>query len=448
MARHKIFLAVTLAATLCMTGAETWAAKKRQDSVQLLLIKRQYKTAVVQLQANAKAGNTKAQYQLANLYRLGLGVEVDWDKARFWYSKAAAGGSAKAQKILKRMNVAIPNSQKPAALRGNTMGVEGEADFKSLAERNVQGQSWLTLASARGLPKVIDKLTRTPDPAFKNIASEALLAAARSGKVGTVAILLNKGADPNSKDSAGQSATMVAASYGKVDALRTLVAVTPDLVAKDNKGVSALGKTSTYCNLEAFKLLSEAGAKDKEPPTPTLARILQNCDHPEVYFKDARPNALNATDTSGRSVFWYASAKLEADQVKTLVTAGADPMLADLQGFTPLHAAAIAGRADNIAVLLNAAADPASLTNNGVTALMLASYVGCTECLQTLPHDSQALDSKDAVGNSALMYALLGKQKAAANALISFGANANAQNVSGDTPKKLGKRIAQKLGSE
>lgn len=446
MAQHKIFIAVTLAATLCLTSTETWAAKKRQDNVQSLLIKRQYKAALAQLQSNAKAGNPKAQYQLANLYRLGLGVQVDREKATFWYGKAAAGGNAKAKKILKRLNIAIPNSEKPTGIRGNTNSAGGEPDFRSLADRKVQGQSWLTLAAARGLPAVIEKLTNQQTRTQKDDTDQALIVAARSGKAGTVAILLNKGANPNSKDSAGQTATMVAASYGKIDTLRTLVAVVPDLLALDEKGVGALGKTSINCNSDAFKFLSEAGARDKENPTPTLTRVLQNCDHPEVFFKDARPNALNATDALGRSVFWHAAGKLNADLLNTLLTAGADPTLADQQGYTPLHSAALSGRADNIKVLLNAAIDPAVPTAQGVTALMLSAFVGCVDCLQVLPHERSALDAKDKTGNSALMYALLGKHKATANALISWGANLNAQNASGDTPRKLGKRITAELG--
>jgi ankyrin repeat protein len=446
MAQLKFYFAVAMTASLFLTSTSAWPAKKRQDSVQSLLIKRQYKAALGQLQASAKAGNTKAQYQLANLYRLGLGGAVDLEKATFWYGKAAAGGHVKAKKILKRLRVPIPDTEKQIGLRGNAKSAPGEPDYNGLTERKVKGQTWLTLAAARGLPAVIDKLTKQPNPDFKTASGEALLAAARSGKAGTVAILLNRGADPNSKDSTGQSATMIAASYGKVDALRTLVAVVPDLVARDDSGLGALGKTSMYCNLEAFKLLSDAGAKDKDASTPTLTRILQNCDHPEIYFKDARPNALNATDAAGRSVFWHAAAKLDAEQLSALLTAGADPTLADQDGYTPLHAAASAGRADNITVLLKGVVGPTNPAANGATPLMLAAYVGCADCLQNLPHQGAALDAKDAAGNSALMYAVLGHQKNSANMLVSFGANLNAQNESGDTPKKLGRRIAMELG--
>jgi ankyrin repeat protein len=445
MAQHKLYLAVALTVSLFLTNAPAWSAKKRQDNVQSLLVKRQYKAALGPLQANAKAGSAKAQYQLGNLYRLGLGVAVDREKAAYWYGKAATGGHAKAKRILKRMSVPIPKTEKQIGLRVNTKSPEGEPDFRVLAERKVKGQSWLTLAAARGLPAVIDNLTKKPDTTFKNTSGDALLAAARSGKAGTVAILLNKGADPNSKDSAGQSATMIAASYGRVDTLRTLVAVVPDLVMNDNKGISVLGKSSVNCNVDAYKLLSDAGAKDKDASTPTLTRILQNCDHADVYFKDARPNALNATDAAGRSVFWHAAGKLDAVQLGALLAAGADPILADQQGYTPLHAAALAGRADNIAVLLSAVAGQTSSSINGVTPLMLAAYVGCVDCIQKLPHENVAINAKDNAGNSALMYAVLGKQKRSAEVLVSFGANLNAQNESGDTPIKLGKRIAMEL---
>ena len=48
----------------------------------------------------AEQGNADAQYLLGNCYIGGLGVEKDKVEAVKWFSKAAAQGNVKAQKIL------------------------------------------------------------------------------------------------------------------------------------------------------------------------------------------------------------------------------------------------------------------------------------------------------------------------------------------------------------
>lgn len=49
-----------------------------------------YSRAVVHYQKTADAGHTDAQYSLGIMYKYGRGVSKDLQKAREWYSKAAA----------------------------------------------------------------------------------------------------------------------------------------------------------------------------------------------------------------------------------------------------------------------------------------------------------------------------------------------------------------------
>ena len=47
--------------------------------------------------ALAQQGNAFAQFNLAQLYRLGQGIPVDLQRARYWYEEAAARGNGPAQ---------------------------------------------------------------------------------------------------------------------------------------------------------------------------------------------------------------------------------------------------------------------------------------------------------------------------------------------------------------
>ena len=58
----------------------------------------------------AEAGNAKAQCNLAWSYDEGDGVEVDHEKAFYWYTKAAEFGYPKARKVLKKLE-ATQNEQ-------------------------------------------------------------------------------------------------------------------------------------------------------------------------------------------------------------------------------------------------------------------------------------------------------------------------------------------------
>ena len=52
------------------------------------------------LRTAAEKGEADAQYSLGNIYQQGLGVDVSYIKAAFWYKKAADQGLAKAQNNL------------------------------------------------------------------------------------------------------------------------------------------------------------------------------------------------------------------------------------------------------------------------------------------------------------------------------------------------------------
>lgn len=61
------------------------------------------KEAVVAFTLAAEQGHCKSQAQLGMSYELGDGVEEDWKKAMFWYSRAAEQGDMEAASMFQDM---------------------------------------------------------------------------------------------------------------------------------------------------------------------------------------------------------------------------------------------------------------------------------------------------------------------------------------------------------
>ena len=63
--------------------------KAKLDSASAALKAKNYDLARSIYEPLAKQGNATAQNELGSLYAMGQGVKPDYDKAYFWYQKAA-----------------------------------------------------------------------------------------------------------------------------------------------------------------------------------------------------------------------------------------------------------------------------------------------------------------------------------------------------------------------
>lgn len=427
-------------------AAKKLAPTTIDDVVKSLLLRRQYKSAFAKLETAAKAGNATAQYGLGNMYRLGLGVQTDFEKARLWYGKAAAKGNTSAARILTRMRTAVPVTEKKLSLRGNANPSNAsELNIQLLPKRPATGQNWLALAAVRDLVPVIDKLRQSQEAAFRQLAPSALLAAARAGRASAVAALLENGTSPNTPDASGKTPAMVAAHTGNAEALRVLLTATPDLSLQDAGGNGALSISGKACNQQAFEQLLQAGAKDGETATPVLISILRRCPNPTAFLENAHGVVTTAVDSENRSVLWHAAAMADEKLLSELLVAGSDPMIADKSGYLPLHTAALAAKPENLRLLFSNSANPSPVSTAGVTPLMLAALSGCQLCVELLPHDQASSNVKDEAGDTALSYAVRALQPSIAALLVASGSNPDARNLAGDTPTKLARRLGGQI---
>jgi ankyrin repeat protein len=437
MAHYRFCSAVLLA---CLVVLPVQAATKKIN-VNTLLIKRQYGAAIRQLEAAANKGDARAQFKLGSMYRVGLGVPNDSNRATLWLKKSAARGNRAAAAVLKRMAVTVPaTAKKSNATPPQTNLTEPSMTMTWLPPRQPEQESWLALAAARNLPKVVTTLNEVGQEYFAVRRDRALLAGTTAGSGEVVTALLEAGANPNTRDQRARTPLLIATSTRNEKLLHQLLKAAPDLSTVDATGTSALGYAAVNCDAQIFKTLVNQGAKDSDSTKPALIRVFKSCDNAAEFLATIRGNLVGAVDGDGRSIVWYAAGLENSAIFSTALAAGGDITVADKQGYTPLHVAALTGRLEIIKLILALGGSADVQSRDGATPLMLAASAGRSDSVSLLVEQTSDIDVKDSAGDTALLRAVRGGQHDSIKILLQKGANRRARSISGETPEKLAQR--------
>lgn len=447
MAQHKFKILILVLASSVAISSFAVAARKsgktlietkvETPSVNRLIIKRNYGQAFAQLQTSAQSGNIKAKLKLANMYRLGLGTKRDDVAAKQLYQSAANAGSKDATLILARWGVTVPATEK-AKLNGASSKTVDIIDYAALPKRESGQVDWLTLAAARGDVPAVKALAANASPG----ESQALLAAAKTGKVENISILSTGTVKP-SADALGRSPIMFAVSSGNPDLLDIVLRAKSDVSAKDKAGMTAIDLAAQTCKPSLFEKLMEAGAAtdSKSGDHSTLASIARHCTNWSEFKRFFINVDMNAIDSEGRSAAWYAAQRGDVSLLGWLFDEGAKFDLADSQGITPMHIAALSKQVTSLKFILSKIENADVPAARGTTPLMLAAYSGCDQCVDVLIKKKADLSFKNQDGDTALMFAVRGGNGQIAQNLLEAGSNGDARNKAGDTPQKMGMRL-------
>ncbi len=292
----------------------------------------------------------------------------------------------------------------------------------------------------------------------------ALHYAVSSGNKGMSEVLLAHGAKVDAKDVSGSTALMLAARSGFKTIAEMLIAHGADVNAGDAKGSTALIAAITAGNRAVTELLlankADVNLKTRDGLTPLIAAV--NAGQPDtvtLLLKHGADTRSKMADDHASTPRWTAldAAIVMNDNatIKLLLENHADPNATfDLgdrgnvheRDSTPLILAAGWQHRESAQILLANKAEVNWRNGQGTTALWIAVNKNDTALVGLLLDNGADPKIKydTANGWTVLHLAARDRRKELAELLLAHGANANAQDNTGETPLHLAVSLGER----
>jgi len=396
------------------TAALVWAATRNDLAMADLLLR---------AGANAKAANEFGATPL--------------------YAAAAHPDPAMAEKLLAAgadPNAPLMSGETPlmeASRRGNlaTVRVLLSKNANPNAREANGGQNALMWAVSQRQAAVVEELLKrgADVQAGSKSGFTPLMFAAQQGDEESARILLRAGAKPNDvQPKTGLTPLMIASAMANVKAVDVLLDNGADPNLADANGYTSLHRVvrdSDYgINLVAKdSILTIVKSLLKHGANPN-ARLVQDKEKAAEEIKngnvqiEGKRSAVTVDEIilQGATPLFLAAEVNNLDVIKTLVAAGADPLMASDRGTTPLMMAAGAGTdvqrerepeerttaVETAKFLVEHGADVNAAGQYGWTALHAAAYQGLNDVIEYLVSKGAKIDQKDEFGQTALSISL------------------------------------------
>src|SRR5467141_4994892 len=290
-------------------------------------------------------------------------------------------------------------------------------------------------------PNTKDKNGRTP-----------LMEAAAWGYTDTVRVLLENGADVNATDLVGWNALFWAALSRRTDTLRALVAKGARANARDSHGWTALMSAADLGHIDAVRALLEKGAdvhvRGKDGTTAqSLAKkykyndIVALLENASRTPPDKSPNGASGSTPAGPAgKSAIAAGPAPGSKKSNSPSAPASPSIApapsksEILNQQLLQAAGAGDTAEVLSLIREGAGVNARGATYGNTALMDAAARGYTATVRAVLEKGGEVDARDNAGRTALMEAAFGGYTDTVRLLLEKGAKVNATDHEGWTP--------------
>jgi ankyrin repeat protein len=456
MKTRATFLAALMGSAICASAAVAAAA----GDVSLVTAAKQGDRAAVQSLVNGHAKHavagaegtaalvwaaTRNDVAMADLLlRAGANAKAANEfGATALYAAAAHADPAMTEKLLAAgadPNAPLMSGETPlmeASRRGNlaTVRVLLSNHANPNARESNGGQNALMWAVSQRQSAVIEELLKrgADVQAGSKTGFTPLMFAAQQGDEDSARILLRAGAKPNdAQPKTGMTALMIASAMANAKAVDVLLDNGADPNLADANGYTSLHRVvrdSDYgINLaETDAILTVAKSLLKHGANPN-ARLIQDKEKAAEEIKNGNVQiegkrsavTVNEIVLQGATPLFLAAEVNNLDVIKTLVDAGADPLIATERGTTPLVMAAGGGtdvqrerapeeRAtaiESAKFLVEHGADVNAAGQYGWTALHAAAYQGLNDVVEYLVSNGAKIDQKDEFGQTALSISL------------------------------------------
>ncbi len=359
------------------------------------------------------------------------------------YAAAAHADPAMTEKLLAAgadANTPLMSGETPlmeASRRGNlaTVRVLLSNHANPNARESNGGQTALMWAISERQSPVVELLIKhgADVHATSKTGFTPLMFAAQQGDEDSARILLRAGAKPNdTQPKTGLTALMIASAMAQVKAVDALLDNGADPNLADANGYTSLHRVvrdSDYgINLVAKDdILTIVKSLLKHGANPNV-RLSQDKDKAAEEIKngnvaiEGKRTAVTVDEIilQGATPLFLAAEVNNLEVIKTLVAAGADPLIATERGTTPLMMAAGAGTdvqrerepqerataVETAKFLVEHGAEVNTAGQYGWTALHAAAYQGLNDVIAYLVSKGAKIDQKDEFGQTALSISL------------------------------------------
>ena len=234
---------------------------------------------------------------------------------------------------------------------------------------------------------------------YEGTSFTVLMYAAGGGYTEIVQTLLAAGADTELRSDSARTALIEAASLGRTDAVQALLAQGADLNAKSDSGLTALIAAAWTGHTDTVETLLAHRADVVTAAQQLLVEAYKG-DTAAVEALLAQGTDVNAQN--GWTPLMAAACAGRTDTVQTLLDRGARVNAKGWLGRTALMWAARKGHTDGVQTLLAHGADVNAKNNYGWTALIWAAQQGHTETVETLLAAGADVNAEDKYGWTAL----------------------------------------------
>ncbi|KAL8856068.1 MAG: hypothetical protein Q9178_007324 [Gyalolechia marmorata] len=301
------------------------------------------------------------------------------------------------------------------------------------------------IAAYFGLIGTLKRLLRDPDHILKQSCDGwdhpgwyALHFAAFNDQTTAVELLLDVGADIETRTSLGMTPLHVAILHGSIAVARALVDRGADVMALTKEGETPASLVRSDLPDPFLHLLLNAGAhisaQEVFDCTPLMRKVIDNRDSTmaEWLFNRAIFHGMDRRPYQS-SALAYASATGTKAMVGILLKYGADPNSRSNIGKPALHCAIDMDKPSVVRLLLNSGSD-VDAQSLGRTALISAAYRGCcTECVDLLLACHPDVDKHGEYGRTALMVAELSGYPSIVLRILQHVGNIDVQGKYGET---------------
>ncbi|KAJ5402677.1 uncharacterized protein N7487_008573 [Penicillium crustosum] len=272
----------------------------------------------------------------------------------------------------------------------------------------------------------------------------ALQAAAISGNVNIVAMLVQAGADINDIDSLGETPLHHAVYYNHLPVVKFLINKGADVEGIDSEGHSPVLLAALMGHLDILAYLFSSATESITNSAVMKKRSLhlasQNGRIGIIEHLIAEQIDLEVQDETGQTALFLASSTGQCSTVRFLIDNGSKIHHRAHNLCIALHMAAKSGHDDVVRLLLTSGADMLAVDNRGWSALHYAAARGHSKVVYLLIERGMSPNLQDYVGKTALHHAVSSQNTETVTILLNNGANTKAKSNDGKTPIELPRR--------